>query len=99
MAERDIAVLLDDRIAAQPGNDRTYSNAEDDRHTAGDLLLDCIDIAGVEAAPSVYAVARSTQLLDRRRLAPAPAGVESEILDRQRADILQHIQRSRSRGG
>src|SRR6266851_8006646 len=95
----EIAVVVDDGIAAQPRDGGAHPHGEDDWHAPGDLLLDQDEVAGVEAAPIVDTIARGALLLGGGRLAAAPTGVEHIFVDRQRTDVLQYVERRRGRSG
>src|SRR5258708_6241055 len=91
----EVAVVLDDAIASPSGDGRADPHAEDHHDAAGELLLDHREVGGVETAPGLDAVARGALLLGSGRLASAPSGVEDIFLDRQRADVLQNVERRR----
>src|SRR6266852_5099013 len=91
---RDV-VLVEHGIAPQGPHLPGYIHSEHNRNPASQLFFHLDNGGRVKSRPPLDAKLPGAFKLRRRRLPPAPATVEGELLDRQRSDIAQQIQRCR----
>src|SRR5712692_8266037 len=87
---RDV-ILVDYGVAPQGPQFPAYIHSEHNRNPASQLLLHLDDGGRVKSRPPLDAKLPGAFKLRRRRLPPAPATVEGELLDRQRSHIAQQI--------